>query len=221
MILLSKNAPTSSDLPHCPQQLPVDLTSSVKGLAECWAKSEIRPHPPSDTIQYWGSFIQEWINAPDLPLLIRKHRNDRGSIIAHTSGRSLIPVDNSPAHWSFANALSSELFCLDDIRLAFQQDKIPVAMAFKKDEKAKAKFKCIRSRNVSLNNMGWKLAHIEPVRLGVRGSIDDAPLNLLVEHFKRLMSPSNMFVVPLVWAGFGELPEVREVMKSFVPEKDY
>ena len=63
------------------------------------------------------------------------------------------------------------------------------------------------------NSSGWKLCHIEPVGLGRRGETVELPLNEIEDHFRRLMSPRNMFVVPKNRSGLGELPEMLEAVR--------
>ena len=41
--------------------------------------------------------------------------------------------------------------------------------------------------------------------------VEDLPIDTLKEHFCYLLMPSNHFLVPLAWAGLGE---VREVIKE-------
>jgi hypothetical protein len=40
----------------------------------------------------------------------------------------------------------------------------------------------------------------------------DVDVDRLREHFRKFMSPSNMFVIPLKYAGLGELPEFCEAI---------
>jgi hypothetical protein len=67
----------------------------------------------------------------------------------------------------------------------------------------------------SLNNRGWKLCHIEGVGLRSPTLLEDFPIDRLVAHFKLLLKPSNHFLVPLSWAGLGELPEVIDEIRKY------
>ncbi len=147
-----------------------------------------------------------------MPLFVRRLRAGRGSVLPHQSGRSLVPTDNSPANWALSFALSGECPTLDEVRAFVKADAIPVAMAMRKPEREKAAFRCTRAKGAQLNALGWKVAHVRDVGLGQRVELTTAPLERLVEHFQRFMSPSNMFVVPLRWAGLAELPEVIEAV---------
>ena len=60
--------------------------------------------------------------------------------------------------------------------------------------------------------MGWKVAHIDGVGLGNRTTVAELSESTLREHFRKLMRPSNMFVIPLKYAGLAELPEFCEAV---------
>lgn len=68
---------------------------------------------------------------------------------------------------------------------------------------------------VDLNKEGWKLCHIDGVSSRSRIKPEDDSLGNLQKHFIRLMDPTNHFVVPKKWAGFGELPEVIAAIREF------
>ena len=40
------------------------------------------------------------------------------------------------------------------------------------------------------------------------------PINLLKKHYIKMMSPTNMFLVPRAWAGVAEIPEVLEAIEQ-------
>ena len=86
-------------------------------------------------------------------------------------------------------------------------DSIPVAMVIKTTEKAGATYRCTRHTTPGPNQRGWKVAHIEDVGLGYGDVLTSVPLGNLVEHFLRFLSPANMFLVPLAYAGIAETPE--------------
>jgi len=137
-------------------------------------------------------------------------------VIAHESGRALVPCDNTPAHWSFCLALRGNSPSPDQIAKDLEEDQIPVAMAFHKQERATAKYRGTRNRSENLNALGWKLAHIARVALRGRGPLESRPLASLEDHFVRFMSPRNMFVVPLPWAGLAETEEMTAAIKSWL-----
>lgn len=112
-------------------------------------------------------------------------------------------------------AAAGECPTLHDIKSMFAEDAIPVAMIQKTAERASAKQRCTLSRQFSVNHHGWKLAHIQQIGLNERTSIAELPMERLVSHFRALMSPSNMFVVPLAWAGMAEVePVIQAIVAS-------
>lgn len=96
---------------------------------------------------------------------------------------------------------------LSDIRGLMARDEIPVAMAFSRAERQAARYSCNRNA-VNLNTLGWKVCHIEPVGIKSAGGITELPIEAVLEHFRRYLSPGNMFLVPKVWSGLGEMPEM-------------
>jgi hypothetical protein len=197
----------------CPPDLPPELQEPLRKFAHAWVLSSLRPRPELQILAHWDSLISTWANAPDLPLFIRKVSAGRGQYLTHPSGRILIPVDNSPAHWSYIHALQNVKLGIADIRKLLAADEIPVAMILKKEEKEKARLLCNRSK-WSLNKAGWKLGHIAPVGLNERTPLTEMPLENLKAHFTKLMSPSNMFLVPLSLAGLAEMPVMLEEIKA-------
>ncbi len=147
-----------------------------------------------------------------MPLYIRKVRGNKGSMLAHESGRSLVPVDNSPAQWACWLALNGERPALDQIRAWIAGDAIPVGLALSAAEGRTAKYRCGLA-GVPINKRGWKVCHIEPVGLG-HGDIRTLPLYALHDHFRRNLDPGNLFVVPKAWAGLGEMPEMIEAARA-------
>lgn len=142
-----------------------------------------------------------------MPLYIRKSKGNRGSVLEHESGRTLVPVDNSTAHWAIATALRGTCPTLADVARMIEGDEIPVAMALGKDERLRARYTCNRNQ-VNLNTLGWKVCHIRPVGLRSRGDIRTMSLTDLKQHFVDYVSPANMFLVPKIWSGLGEMPEM-------------
>jgi hypothetical protein len=198
---------TAISFPAAPSELPPSMSRLLVQLAEFWAQDPWRPRPSPVVLQHWDDLVAVWANEKSLPLYIRKNENNRGSTIAHRSGRHLVATDNSPAQWAFALAVCGVIPCIEQIREAVEQDKIPVAMIFKGVEKASARYRCSPGGSISPNSAGWKVCHVENIGLVKRGSLRDTPEDLLRRHFRLFMSPSNMFVVPLKYSGLGEIPE--------------
>lgn len=200
-------------VPACTAELPEELTALIAQFGAAWAASGLRPAPPKPVLQHWRDLLADWIASPDLPLLVRKQDGNRGAELVHHTGRRLIPTDNSGAHWSFTLACEGQMPTLNQIREWFRRDEVPVVMIQRAIEKPKAKYHCSLARKFNVNEQGWKLAHIEPVGLKFRQSLVEAPIARLEDHFRLLMSPANMFVMPLAWAG---LAEVKTVIQSVV-----
>jgi hypothetical protein len=118
-----------------------------------------------------------------------------------------VPTDNSPAQWAFAKAVLGETPSLQDIRQASSEDRIPIAMVLKVKEREMARYKCTLDKVVNPNSAGWKLAHVDGVGLGRRTLLTTIDESILRQHFRKLMGPANMFVIPLKYAGLGELAE--------------
>ena len=201
-------------LTHCPELLPPDLTALIDSFAQAWANSPSRPRPSANAIAHWSELLAAWVAADDLPLFVRKHSNNRGSVVSHLSGRPLVPCDNSPAHWAYVMASNGECPSLQDIRAFLAKDVIPVAMIQKAVEKPIAKYHCTLTKRFNVNEYGWKLAHIRGVGLKNRTHITELPPERLIAQFLSLMAPANMFVIPLPWAGIAEIETVIQAVAS-------
>ncbi len=213
----------------CPDPLPEDLQRLASTLAAAWLSHPARARVDQATCDHWRTLLRLWTEDRSFPLYIRKAAGNRGSIVEHVSGRHLVPVDNSVAHWALALALMGLKPALSDIRLWIDTDRIPVALALTKSEKAQAAYRHLLSNTPrvvssidaveivrvggnsyvlpSLNALGWKVCHVEAVGIG-RGDIRELPMDVLAAHFRRYLDPSNMFLVPKTWAGLGEMPEM-------------
>lgn len=192
-------------LPQC-SELPSSLSAGLRELGRAWANSPVRPCVQADVGTAWDNLLAEWSRS-DLPLVIRKNGGVRGSAIVHTSGRELIVADNSPAQWAFARAHGGHTYSLSDIRRMLSNDAIPFTFATKAAEKPLMKYRCTLSARENVNKCGWKLCHMEAIGLSTSTALAQLPLSNLARHFALLMAPSNHFVVPLQWAGLGEVPE--------------
>jgi hypothetical protein len=203
-----------TSLSHCPTVLPPELTSLLEIFGRTWGESALRPQPTTEVVAQWSNLLAEWIAADDIPIFVRKSSDNRGSVVVHESGRSIIPCDNSPAHWAYIKALREECPSLDEVRALLANDAIPVAMIQKAKEKPCARYHCTRPKNFNVNEFGWKLAHIEGVGLKNCTLLSSFPFERLASHFRLLMSPANMFVVPLAWAGIAEIEVVIHEIAS-------
>jgi hypothetical protein len=165
-------------------------------------------------IAHWDALIARWADDRSLPLFVRKHAGNRGAVVVHESGRTIVPVDNSPAQWAFALAVRGDMPSLEWIHEQLAADTIPIAVALKAGERASARYRCTLNRCPSPSASGWKVAHITSVGLISRLALAHLPEDRLRDHFVRLMSPRSMFVVPRAYAGLGELPEFCEELQK-------
>ena len=190
------------------------MPALLRRLADAWTQDPARPRPTPAVLGHWDALIAAWSEDAALPLFVRKPANNRGSILIHTSGRKIVPTDNSPAQWSFALAVLDERPTLAWVREQLQADAIPVAMMLKPVERATAEFRCTLAKAVNPNAAGWKVAHVDGVRLASASAVESTAEPRLREHFIRLMAPRNMFVIPTLYAGLGELPEFCDEIRK-------
>lgn len=193
--------------------MPVELSQKIREVGRMWAAAETRPKLDAEIMVHWDSLIQAWTDS-DLPLVIRKNGGVRGGVSNHSSGRKIILADNSPAQWAFSRAFDGSRYSLDDIRRLLERDEIPFAMVRTKAATSQATFKCTLSSLDNVNKHGWKLCHIDSVGLKRHALPEELPLEMLIRHFCDLLTPSNHFLVPLTWAGLGELPEIVEEIRN-------
>jgi len=198
--------------PECSANISPVTRQAIYELGIKWASDPARPRISPAALNAWGGLIEGWIAEPRLPLLVRKHRNNRGALIQGVGGRILVPTDNSPAQWAFAVAHSGICPKVHEINGLLERGELPIAMILKTEERSAATCKGVRGNCLGTSDAGWKLAHIEGVALGGRGGIESYPLAVIEDHFRRFMSPANMLVVPAEWSG---LAEVEAFVKGY------
>lgn len=203
--------------PTCHDNLSPEIRGAIFDLGAKWASDPARPKIANETLSGWAKLIESWISDVRLPLFVRRPRNNRGACLPGPGNRTLVPTDNSPAQWAFAVAYSGQVPRLEEITDLLKHGKLPIAMALRKGERAGAIYTGIRGKCPSTSESGWKLAHIQGVKLGGRGSIENYPLPLLKAHFERFMTPRNMLVVPAEFAGLSEVPAFIEGYCSVCP----
>jgi hypothetical protein len=205
--------------PTAPTVLPPEAAQLVVQLAQVWAAHPSRPQPEPNILDHWDMLLKKWSEDRSMPLFARKAANNRGSVLIHRSSRTIVPTDNSPAHWAFAAAVLGKTPTIEVVREMISSDAIPVAMILKSVERQTAQYKCTLSQVANPNAAGWKVAHIEGVGLATSIPLIDLDERHLREHFRRLMSPRNMFVVPTKYSGLGELPEFCEAIRTVMCSK--
>jgi hypothetical protein len=200
------------ELPQSTQ--PQEISEMIREVGRKWAASSDRPRITCEVSKHWNGLVEEWAES-DLPLFIRKASGVRGQEIHHAHGRRIIVADNSPAQWSFLQAFLGSRFSLGEIKSIIEQDKIPIAFAAKSSEKTQMNYKRTLTTAESLGSRKWKLCHIEQIGLNTKKAIVEIPLSILKDHFRQFLKPSNHFLVPLYWAGMGELIEVSEEIGKY------
>jgi hypothetical protein len=196
---------------ECPGILPDSITKVLDKLADEWATSAIRPKLDKEVTKNWDNLIKSWTNDETLPLFIRRPNLGRGSVIKHETGRDLVPVDNTPAHWVFNMADEYGHMTIEELFNKVNDRDVPVAMVLSIEERRNNLFKTGNPR-IMLSSKGWQVCHKKPVKLGPNGDVKNIPINILKEHFVRLMIPSNIFLVPKQLGALGELPQFTNRM---------
>lgn len=195
--------------------LPQEVSQAIQAAAHAWRDSPARPRVSPAVLGHWDRLVDDWLRTPSAPLLVRKGK-PRGVEQQHRSGRVVVAVDNSPAHWALGSAILGLTPTLHDVLADLEIGELPVAFALTAAEcREEPRYTGALARSAigKLLNKGlWKVCHIEQVGIGTRTAITDLSLDVLHHHFASLMKPRNMFVVPKTHGGFGELPEVIEVM---------
>lgn len=203
-------------IPRCPDTLPSSISTLLRQLGQQWAKSDICPHISTETQVTWDSLLSVWQADNSLPLLIRKSGLVRGSEITHSSGRRIVPTDNSPAQWVCSLAFSNIVPTVQQIHEYLRTDSTPMSFAHKKGENDQRRYHC-RLGKYSINKYGWQLCHVKNVGLNSRTPLENTSIENLKKAFTSLMSLTNCFVVPKVWGGMGDTAEFIEAFLNASP----
>lgn len=193
-------------LQTCPLKLPPGISNGITRLGRIWAASSICPRVTGRAATSWTRLLRLWADDPGIPLLVRKGSSIRGSEICHSSGRKIVPCDNSPAQWAYNLAIQGKVPSMGEIKRDFASDRIPVSFAHRKNEKKHRRYHCTLGSH-TVNKKKWKLCHIEGVGLRNRQALADVDLDLLKKRFFLLMAPQNHFLLPIGWGGIGEVKE--------------
>lgn len=199
----------------CRSELPDVMKDMITKLGSFWAEYPDRAKPRGYATRYWERLISKWAEDVSLPLYVRKPSLGRGRELQHPKGRIIVPTDNSPARWAFIKAWRGETPSLKEIARMIKNDEIPVMRARSRKEKRRARYGRTLKELEKENPISkeWKVGHIDPLGLKVRGSPTNIELVRLKNHFLKLMKPSNMFVVPKDYGGLAELPDFCRQMR--------
>jgi len=182
-------------LPKAPSSLP-NIEPLLKQAMDAWMKDDLRPRLNPIVEARWDGYIEQWVTTPDLPLFVRVGKGDgfeKGCSISR-HGRMLIRCDNSPAKWIFRRAYENPALTFDDLRNAWERKEIPVALVVTGAARKKESFIGLPSLRRNGVGDGWELSHRRPVRLD--GRLDAATSKAFEQHFRLLMSVSNMVLTP-------------------------
>lgn len=187
------------------------IDAQLFALGREWAK--ICPRPDPEILAAWEKLLTSWCADVRLPYLARKSKL-KGQTFP-VQEREVIATDNSPANWALFWALSGKCPSPEEVRRLSQEDRLPICKAMSRELAQAASYRASLSRREDLNVRGWKVAHIRGVG---DESIDltQSSLEEVERHFRRFISPSNLFVIPMEW---GEIAEVPAFLTGFVGEK--
>jgi hypothetical protein len=194
---------------------------ALRRLATNWRDSPTRPSVSGHDALAWHRLVQDWVEDPCLPLLVRRPGAGRGREIVHPSGRVLVPVDYSPALYLLSLAIEGRRPTLDQLLGALRDGRMPVAACLANEERDQARYSgTLESMDApNLINLGFALCHVTHIGLR-RLPLEKRALQELTAHSLLFLSPVNMYVVPREYAGLGELPEFVDEMddaRSFTP----
>jgi hypothetical protein len=201
----------------CPQSLSPELLAAINQVATLWHSAVDRPRIAASVLNGWDEALIQWVKDDSMPLIIRTTKAPPGSEVVHDSTRILIPSDNSPTQWAFTLAERGETPSLSQVRQYLQADNVPFAMAIKAANKPITRYFCNLDKIWdNPNKRGWKVGHIVPVGMKIRGDLAQFPIQSLRRHFLDLMSPRNMYAVPKAWAGLSEIEPINTFFRSHV-----
>jgi len=200
-----------------PASIDPRLHEQLEAIAAAWHDSQARPRVTQKVSDHWDRLIRDWVEDRSLPLLVRRTKK-RGVEQRHGSRRFIVHVDNSPAHWTLGSALLGRMPSLAEVLADLEHGELPVTFVLSLEDKRKSpKYTGTLGKSAAgplLNKARWKVCHIDPVGLGGRKPTSSYSMAELVEVSTRLLSPSNMFLVPNSHSGLGELPEVIDYFRQ-------
>lgn len=188
-----------------------DIRSKIREIGALWRFSPNNPSIDQEVVNQWEKLIDDWIEDSNMPLIVRKETNKRGQTFRHsTTGREIIIADNSVALWVYGHVLKGKVFTLSQIRELLQNNELPVVFMATKEIRKNAKYAKALGKNPLSN---WKLCHIESIGLNTNTPIIDLDIEVIKEHFRKYVSPKNMFVLPKEIGDLGEIEAFIEQQK--------
>lgn len=188
-----------------------DIRSKIREIGALWRSSPNNPSIDQEVVNQWEKLIDDWSEDSNMPLIVRKETNKRGQAFRHsTTGREIIIADNSVALWVYGHVLKGKVFTLSQIRELLQNNELPVVFMATKEIRKNAKYAKALGKNPLSN---WKLCHIESIGLNTNTPIIDLDIEVIKEHFRKYVSPKNMFVLPKEIGDLGEIEAFIEQQK--------
>lgn len=181
-----------------------EIRNQISSVGRLWRNSEHNPKISSGIVDAWDMLVDDWIKDQNMPLIVRRSKELRGHIYEHPSGREIIVSDNTVAIWVSYNVLSGKIETLPHIKELLESNEFPITFAFKKDEVKGAKYTKTLGKYALKE---WKVCHIDAIGLNTKNRIEDIPIQVLEEHFRKYASPKNMFLLPQSIGGLGEISE--------------
>lgn len=200
----------TTKLDFCEDLVGNAIREKIKEIGILWRNSPNNPAISRDVVDMWEKMIEEWIDDETMPLIVRKQVSRRGHSVVHKSGREIIISDNTVAIWAFANVLKGKVFSLSEIRRLLQNRELPIVFMSTKEIRENAKYAKALVKNPLSD---WRLCHISPVGLNTNRAIEDLSISEIKDHFRKYISPRNMFVLP---KEIGYLGEIDEFIKEQV-----
>ena len=181
-----------------------EIRNQISAIGRLWRFSEHNPKLSSDIIEAWDRLVLDWIEDKTMPLIVRRSKEQRGHTYYHPSGREIVVSDNTVAIWISNKILNSETETLTHIKEMLEHDEFPITFAFKKNEIIGARYTKTLGKYALKD---WKVCHIDAIGLNTKANIEDVPITVLEEHFRKYASPKNMFLLPQSIGGLGEISE--------------
>lgn len=185
-----------------PERAIEELGEPLIEIGRRWAESPNRPRPAQGALADWDKLLNDWVRS-ELPLIVRDSSKREG-YAACADGRKVIFSDNTPANWAFELALRHKIPDINSWLADKMASQVPLSLVGKEARLER-----------DLNKQGWKVCHIEPVSDRKRFRIEEMSREWLEARFRRFLSPRNIFLIPKLISGAGELPQVIRAVKEY------
>ena len=131
--------------------------------------------------------------------------------------RTITTTDNTPAHWIFKNiVLDKKSYSRQEIDILIKTNKFPISFIRKKSEYETLLDEMVADKHTRLNNVGWKLAHINRIAMkrGKNITIDDYK-----KHHISFLNLSNMYLIDKEFSGLAEVQLFNDLVIEYKSKK--